>query len=380
MRKLGAAATALLAALPWAFALRADDNGPPVLPKVPYNYADPDLPAHFSGKGYYDANRMDNTPRDNPVTDAGATLGRVLFYDKKLSRNDTVACASCHVQKHAFSDPEQFSTGFEGGKTKRHSMPLVNVRYHEPRAMFWDERAPSLEAQVLMPIQDPVEMGMTLEALVPKLARTAYYPPLFEAAFGTPEVTSDRVSRALAQFVRSIVSYRSKYDRALSEGIDKVFTEQEKLGRELFFGTPTQGDLSEFVRTGRLGLATCANCHRGDVQAGDGLRNNGLDMDSSKDPGASGRFKSPSLRNVASRTRFMHDGRFSTLREVVEHYDSGVQPNRALDGLLRGRIKSARAYRDMTPAEIDALVAFLETLTDEALLTDPRFSDPFLKR
>jgi cytochrome c peroxidase len=366
----------LLAAIPWAVALHDDDLAPS-LPKTPYNYADLGLPAHFVGKGYYDPNRMDNTPRDNPVTDAGATLGRVLFYDKKLSKNDTVACASCHVQKHAFSDPEQFSTGFEGGKTKRHSMPLVNVRYHEPRAMFWDERAPSLEAQVLMPIQDKVEMGMTLEELVPKLQRTSYYPPLFEAAFGTTEVTTDRVSKALAQFVRSLVSYRSKYDRALAEGLDKVLTPEERLGHDLFFGEPTGGDLSEFVRTGRLGRATCANCHRGSVQAGDGLRNNGLDPDQTLDPGTNGRFKSPSLRNVAVRTRFMHDGRFTTLREVVEHYDSGIQPHRALDGLLRSRVKGARDWRTMTPAEIDALVAFLETLTDEALLTDPRFSNPF---
>jgi cytochrome c peroxidase len=377
MRKVGALLS-LAALVPWAIALK-DEEPKPVLPATPYNYAKLNLPAHFSGKGYYDANRMDNTPRDNLVTDEGATLGRVLFYDKRLSKNRTVSCGSCHVQKLGFTDAEALSTGFNGEKTKRSSMPIVNVRYHEPRAMFWDERAPHLEAQVLMPIQDPVEMGMTLDEVVSRLRDTDFYPPLFEAAFGTSEINSDRVSKALAQFVRSIVSYRSKYDRALTDGIENVFTAQEKLGHELFFGQPTGGDLSEFVRTGRLGRATCANCHRGNVQSGDGLRNNGLDPDSSKDPGTNGRFKSPSLRNVANRTHFMHDGRFKSLREVVEHYDSGIQPNRALDGLLRGRLKGARDYRSMTEDEIAALVAFLQTLTDEALLTDPKYSDPFVR-
>ena len=367
---------ALAAVLPWAFAVR-DDEPAPNLPKALYNYAKPDLPPHFSGQGYFDANRMDNTPRDNPITDAGATLGRVLFYDKRLSRNRTVSCGSCHHQSQGFSDPERFSTGFNGEKTKRSSMPIVNVRYHEPRAMFWDERAPHLEAQVLMPIQDPVEMGMTLEEVVERVQSASFYPSLFEDAFGSPEVTTERISKALAQFVRSIVSYRSKFDKALTEGIDNVFTEQEKLGHSLFFGQSTNGSLAGIVSTGRLGRATCVNCHRGNVQAGDGLRNNGLDPDSSKDPGTTGRFKSPSLRNAASRSHFMHDGRFKTLREVVEHYNSGIVPNPALDGLLRGPGRNRGAQLGMTEEEIAALVAFLEALTDYELLKDPKFSDPF---
>jgi cytochrome c peroxidase len=377
MTNAAAILAAAIAAAPWIAALWPDEDAP-VLPSVPYNYSKPELPAHFLKSGYFDGPSLDNTPRDNPVTDAGATLGRVLFYDRRLSRNDSVSCGSCHHQKVAFSDPEQFSTGFDGRKTKRHSLPLVNVRWFDTGRMFWDERALTLEDQVLMPIQDELEMGMTLEELVPKLEKAGYYQQLFTSAFGTPEITADRVSKALAQFVRSIVSYGSRYDQAAADGFENVFTEQEMAGRALFVGVPTQGDLSDIISTGRLGRATCSNCHRGDLQAGDGLRNNGLDSDASHDPGRSGHFKSPSLRNVAARARFMHDGRFKSLREVVDHYDSGIEPHPNLDGLLK---RGARPVRlDMTDAEKDALIAFLNTLTDNGLLTDPKFSDPFVRK
>ena len=372
--------TAGLAAVPWVAGLApaGDDLGAPALPAVPYEYADIDLPPHFTaltvGGGSYD--NLDNTPGDNPVRNAGATLGRVLFFDKRLSVNDSVSCGSCHVQKHGFSDPRRFSVGFEGGLTKRHSLPLVNVRYYENGRMFWDERAKTLESQVLIPIQDPLEMGMTLEGVVAKLSATSFYGSLFADAFGSPVVTPNRISRALAQFVRSLVSYRSKYDRALAAAsLDVVLDEQELLGHELFNGTPVTGPLAQFVRTGpRLGRATCATCHTTDIQTGDGLRNNGLDPDMSLDPGMNGFFKAPSLRNAAVRTSFMHDGRFSSLREVVEHYSTGIVANPKLVQ-LRGRGGAVRP--DLTDEEMDALVAFLETLTDEAFLSDPKFSDPF---
>ena len=157
---------------------------------------------------------LDNTPDSNPVTDAGATLGRVLFYDPRLSANDRVACASCHIQAFGFSDTARLSLGFAGGRTRRHSMGLANARLYRSGRFFWDERAASLEAQVVMPIEDATEMGMPLGALATKLAATPYYPPLFRAAFGTPEVTGDRVARALAQFVRALVSSESRFVRA----------------------------------------------------------------------------------------------------------------------------------------------------------------------
>ncbi|MCH7905642.1 MAG: methylamine utilization protein [Armatimonadetes bacterium] len=377
--------TAAIAAVPWlVLSLPTDDPADvPTLPDVPYKYADSDvdLPPHFrafsANPGSYD--NIDNTPRNNPTTNAGATLGRVLFYDKRLSASDTVACGSCHLQKHGFSDPRPLSVGFDGKETKRHSLPLVNVRYYENGRMFWDERAPTLEKQVLMPIQSAIEMGMTLDGLVAKLSSAEFYGPLFKDAFGTEKVTSDRIARAIAQFVRSLVSYESKFDRALAApSTGDVLTEQEQRGHKLFTGTPRPGSLERFIRTGpELGLATCANCHITEIQTGDGLRNNGLDPDLSLDPGTNGFFKAPSLRNVAVRTAFMHDGRFSTLREVVEHYSTGIKAHPRLI-LLRGR--GGRPLRpDLSDEDIEALVAFMLTLTDEKFLTDPKFSNPFAK-
>ncbi len=164
------------------------------------------------------ARRFDNTPRDNPVTDAGATLGRVLFYDTRLSANNTVACGSCHHQSRAFVDPNRFSKGFEGKLTDRNAMSLVNLRYYPRGRFFWDERARSLEEQVLMPIQSKIEMGQDLTKLVEILAKDDKYPELFRKAFGdSPRSRQARLARAMAQFLRSMVSYQSKYDEGLAQ-------------------------------------------------------------------------------------------------------------------------------------------------------------------
>jgi cytochrome c peroxidase len=299
---------------------------------------------------------LDNTPDSNVVTDAGATLGRVLFYDRRLSVNDRIACASCHVQEFGFSDTARLSRGFAGGATKRHSMGLANARFYSGGRFFWDERAATLEAQVLMPVQDPVEMGMTLPALQAKLAATDFYPPLFRAAFGTPEVTSDRVARALAQFVRSLVSANSRFDRGLGIG---GMTAQEREGLRLFNGQ-----------------AQCARCHVGSALAGDGSHNTGLDAAITDSGAGRGRFKVPSLRNVAVRPPYMHDGRFTTLEQVVAHYDGGVQPNPALDRQLTGRGGAPRTL-GLSATQKSALVAYLHALTDSAFLAAPRFADPF---
>ncbi|HAW78307.1 MAG TPA: cytochrome-c peroxidase, partial [Balneola sp.] len=179
------------------------------IPASAYNYSDIDVPDFFD---LQPNTEQDNTPNDNAVTDWGATLGRVLFYDKILSSNNTISCSSCHLQESSFSDPDQFSAGFEGGLTGRNSMGISNAMYYENGHFFWDERAATLEEQVLMPIQDEVEMGLTLTELVSKVGQQPYYPVLFEQVYGDNEVTPDRISKALAQFVRSIVSYQSKYD------------------------------------------------------------------------------------------------------------------------------------------------------------------------
>jgi cytochrome c peroxidase len=344
-----------------AFTARPDPREP-VLPGEPFAYSAP-LPPHLA----YDAvsRAADNTPADNPVTDAGATLGRVLFYDTRLSRNETVSCGSCHRQAHGFSDPARFSTGFDGAPTRRNAMGLAFSRYYQNGRFFWDLRAETLEAQALMPIVDPVEMGMTLEEAVARLEATTFYPALFERAFGTPEVTPERMAKALAQFVRSIAPANARYDQARARQPGRTgqplpgFTDEENRGLQLFFGE-----------------ARCSQCHAGDLQITHRPFSNGLDTYPEDRGAGGGQFKVGSLRNVALTAPYMHDGRFATLEEVVAHYDSGIQPHYALFPALRG--SEGRPLRlNLSAKDRAALVAFLRTLTDETLATDPRWSDPF---
>ena len=224
-----------------------DDNYVPIensvinLPEEPFDYINLNLPSHFTNNVAgqplpTSINGVDNTPNDNPITNEGATLGRVLFYDKSLSANGTIACASCHKQDKGFSDDAVLSVGFDGGLTGRHSMTLINSRFYQRGRFFWDERANTLEEQVLQPFQDPVEMGMTLEQVVSAVQEQDFYPELFESAFDSQEINSDRISKALSQFVRSIVSHSSKYDegRAISASPGANFTnftDEENLGK-----------------------------------------------------------------------------------------------------------------------------------------------------
>jgi cytochrome c peroxidase len=322
------------------------------------SYAVTNLPPHYKAASIASSVFA---PADNPITNAGANLGRVLFYDKHLSANNTVSCGSCHIQGTGFGDPRQFSDGFEGKITKRHAMALSNVRYYRNGRYFWDERAISLEMQALMPIANEIEMGSDLKTLPSKLSALSYYPPLFQWAFGTPEITDDRIAKALAQFLRSMVTYGSKYDQAAAlgqTGFEKVFSHEELHGRAVFFAS------------------NCHFCHSTDVQTAIRAVSNGLDAGIS-DPGAGdGQFKVPSLRNVAVRQRFMHDGRFRTLDEVIEFYDSAVQDAPSLSPLLRAPDGTPKRLK-MSEQDKADLKAFLETLTDEAFLTDRRFSNPF---
>lgn len=335
------------------------------LPDVPYRYANPELPVHFQAPL---ARRFDNTPHDNPTTDDGAALGRVLFYDTRLSVNNTVSCGSCHVQKHAFADPNRFSRGFDGRLTDRHAMNLVNLRFHPRDRFFWDERGTSLEAMVLLPVENRLEMGQDPAKLPGILANDAHYPALFRQAFGDDVITKERIAWALAQFLRSMVSCQSKYDdgRAAtrSAGADfPNFTTQENRGKALF-------------------LRNCAACHMPDQEAHFVMvapANTGLDEDTEHadggvgditlSPRELGQFKSPGLRNVEVAGPYMHDGRFATLEAVIDHYSSGGKshPNRDV------RVQPMK----FTDSERAALVAFLKTLTDHTFLTDPKFSDPF---
>ncbi len=339
----------------------------PELPTPSHRYADAGvpLPAHFlaSVAGTSIAG-FDNTPAGNPITDAGATLGRVLFYDPRLSANDATSCASCHRQSLGFADALPRSVGFSGALTPRHATGLANARFYGSGRFFWDERAASLEAQVLEPIQHRDEMGMSLDALALKLSVTPYYPALFAAAFGSPSITTDRIAAALAQFTRAMVSGGSRYDRAFDATGNADFaatlSPQEIVGEQIF------------RRSG------CPSCHVGVAQSGNALHNNGLDATVTDTGAGRGRFKTPSLRNVAVRRRFMHDGRFTSLEEVVAFYDSGVQASPALDPLLQAPDGTPRRL-GLTGVERDALVAFLGALTDSTFLTSPRFANPFAR-
>ena len=337
------------------------------LPTPSFNYAAPALPPSFLIQPILG---QDNTPATNVTTDAGATLGRVLFYDKRLSTNQTLSCSSCHQPAHGFSDPAQFSTGFDGGLTGRNSMGLSQARWYQRGHFFWDERAATLEDQVLQPIQNSVEMGMTLAALTNRLAAEPFYTNLFTATFGSPEVTPTRISRALAQFVRSIVSTRSKYDLGVSNNFAN-FTTQENLGRQIF--------------RGQVGNATCNACHGTDnFVPGPNINNNGLENPSvdkglggiTGRPQDEGLFKVPSLRNIALTAPYMHDGRFATLEEVVEFYNAGVVNHPNLSPPLRGP-GGLPLRLNLTVTQKAALVAFLRTLTDPTLETDEKYSDPF---
>src|SRR5262249_38271380 len=280
------------------------------LPETPYRYADIELPAHFKTRA---ARRFDNTPRDNPVTDAGATLGRVLFYDTRLSANNTRACGSCHLQSRAFAEPQRFSKGFQGKAVDRNAMALGDLRFYPRGRFFWDERARSLEEQALMPIQSKIEMGQDLKEVVKLLAKDDRYPELFRKAFGDEQITPARMGKAVAQFLRSLVSYQSRYDEGLAKTLSARddfanFTAEENRGKTLF-------------------LRRCGSCHLPGGQEAHFIMNrplnNGLDADHKKSDGGIGditlnasdlgKFKSPSLRNVEFTAPYMHDGRFATL-------------------------------------------------------------------
>jgi cytochrome c peroxidase len=273
-----------------------------LLPGAPFNYTAPTLPASFSVNPILG---QDNMPATNLTTDAGAQLGRVLFYDKRLSTNQSISCSSCHQQAHGFSDGRQFSVGFNGGLTGRNSMGLSNARWYQRRHFFWDERANTLEDQVLMPIQNSVEMGMDLTTLTNRLAAEPYYTNLFASTFGSPGITADRISKSLAQFVRSIVSVQSKYDIGVTNNFAN-FTPQENQGRQIFNG-PAGG---------------CTACHGTDnFVPGPALNNNGLEFPYvdlgvggiTGNPADNGKFKVPSLRNIELTAPYMHDGRSQTL-------------------------------------------------------------------
>jgi len=346
------------------------------IPATPFAYANQQLPPYLTAPNII---AQINTPTDNAITDWGATLGRVLFYDKILSINNSVSCASCHKQTHGFSDDLVLSKGFNNGNTGRHSMSLVNAVYYPNRRFFWDERAGTLEQQVLMPIQDAVEMGMRLDTLLNRLNSKTHYPALFEKAFGDKNINTDRISKALAQFVRSLVSYRTKFDTgfaALPPGANigvtnfTNYTASENRGKTLFFSPQLACGACHGTQTftARRSENNGLEAVFTDLGVG-GVTNNALD---------NGKFKVPSLKDIELTAPYMHDGRFATLEQVIEHYNNGVQANPNLPPQLRVPPPGTGVKRlNLTTQDKADILAFLKTLTDRGIATDAKFSNPF---
>lgn len=337
----------------------------PTLPENPYIYTDAVFPSSFLPPPLSFLNSIQS---DNQITNNGATLGRVLFYDNQLSRNNSVSCSSCHHQDLAFSDNVAFSKGLYEEQTARNSMAIMNTQFSF--RFFWDFRSVLLENQVLEPIKNHVEMDMTLDEVVAKLKTIDYYPALFQKAFGNTEITSDKISKALSQFLHSLVSYSSKYDEGYETSYAN-FSQLEVDGKDLFFS----------------GSVNCNHCHSTANFYSTQALVNGLDVNYSDngigtitgDPLDNGKFKVPTLRNIEVTAPYMHDGRFTTLEEVIEHYNSGLQAHPYLDDRLtiEGLTGGTPKQYNMTTYQKQSLVAFLKTLTDQSFLHDVRFSDPF---
>ncbi|MEZ5172287.1 MAG: cytochrome c peroxidase [Bacteroidia bacterium] len=346
----------------------------PNLPETPYNYS------AFGGFS-------------DPTYNHTATLGRVLFYERQLSANNSVSCASCHKQAFSFADNVAFSRGLNNEVTTRNSMPVINlsggfsnVMFFEDgnispdqfgpmgfgASFFWDGRESNLNQLAMRPVKNHVEMGITdTKALITKLNRLPYYPALFQNAFGSPKISVEKISQAIGTFMSSIQSTDSKNDRFLSTGDPTVFTSLENRGFNLFFET-----------------YNCAGCH--DVFPGEynspGFFNIGLDT-YSEDPGLAGLpdkssergvFRTPNLKNVALTAPYMHDGRFATLDDVLDHYSEGINETPGLALQLRnGQGQPLRM--NIPDADRKALLAYLNTFTDYTVIADVKFSDPFVK-
>lgn len=362
--------TAIVLAIVWQSCQKEEvptntAKGSPVLPSTPY--------------AYYEASHSDS------LINHKATLGRVLFYEKRLSLNNSVSCGSCHKQSAGFADNVQFSRGLNNELTDRNSMPVMNLPttmgvfpgigpgddMFMQRMFFWDGRERDLRSLVSRPIANHIEMGVEDPAsLIPRLQALPYYPELVKKAFGDEQMTLSRLADAIAVFMESIQSKNTRFDQYIAQQSKPgILNSQEEVGYQLF-----------------LNKYNCSGCHNpfpGEYISPE-PKNIGLDA-YSPDPGLAtitgnsadrGRFKVPILRNIAQTAPYMHDGRFETLEEVIDHYSEGIQDSEALHPLLRDSM--GRPLKLSIPDhEKRALVAFLNALTDHSLLSDSKFSDPF---
>jgi cytochrome c peroxidase len=318
-------------------------------------------------------------PADNPLTNEGVALGRMLFYETKLSSNNTMSCGSCHQQNKAFTDGLAKAVGVDGITNPRGTMSLANVMWSN--TLTWDGAFSTLEAQAHKPIENPIEMHQSLATGVAKLQTTTTYPPLFEAAFGTKTITSDLMLKALTQFERTLISGNSRYDkfRITQQGLSA----DELAGFELY---------KTHITPRQVRGAECFHCHSQPLTSSNFAAqffNNGLDMtfaDAGRGivtrlPTDNGKFVAPTLRNITLTAPYMHDGRFTTLEQVLDHYSDHVQM--ASPGLDLNLIQGINdpifnpGRMGLTATEKRQVIAFLKTLTDSTFITDKRFSDPF---
>jgi len=304
--------------------------------------------------GFPKGTAADRAPADNALSEDRARLGKRLFYDPQLSRTNEVSCSSCHRQEFAFSDPNPVSVGVEGRMGTRNAPSIVNAAWG--KTFFWDGHARSLEEQAGQPLENPLEMDLSLAEAVTRVAADPSYADSFRRAYGeAPSEAS--LQKALASFVRSVVSGNSPYDRHL-RGDDGDFGEPRKRGEALFLGEK----------------AECFHCHPGGVLSNEGFFNNGT-FTAGGDTGRErvtgrvgdiGKFKVPGLRNIAASAPYMHDGSVPTLEAVIEQYEAGGRGDPTTDPLIRPFTLTAQERAD--------LLEFLHSFTDESLLEDPRFA------
>jgi cytochrome c peroxidase len=315
-------------------------------------------------------------PDDNPLTKEGVELGRFLFYEKRLSGDNTMSCATCHMPQNGFSDANQFSVGIDGIAGTRQSMALVNLGWEN--FFFWDGRASSLEEQILEPVPNPIEMHQSWKDAVSKLNADVKYRNRFFRAFNEEGIDSIKVTKAIAQFLRTLVSGESKYDVMYKYENSMTLNSNE----QSVLGTIDPEEWAGYDLFKSLNGADCFHCHNGPLMQVKKFSNNGLMPNSINDLGRAHvtnnpednyKFKVPTLRNIALTAPYMHDGRFTTLDEVIEHYSSGIHMNPTIDPLIEF---GSQGGVQLDVQEKYLLKKFLLTLTDNNFINNPNFKDP----
>jgi len=325
-----------------------------------------DIPSHFP---------VMQIPEDNPMTVEGVALGRRLFYEKQLSGDNTISCAACHSPSNAFSDPNQYSEGIDGILGTRNSMALINVGWND--FFFWDGRAKTLEEQILIPVEDPIEMHDNWASVMSTISTDLTYKNMFFEAFQTTDIDSTHAAKAIAQFIRTMISGSSKYDVMYKAENNLLLTVSE----QNIYSTVTPQETAGYDLFKSLNGADCFHCHNGPLVQVQKFSNNGLDaIFTDNGRGAitenlndMGKFKVPTLRNIEYSGPYMHDGRFETLDEVIEHYSSGVQISSTIDPLIEF---ASQGGVQLDAFEKDLVKKFLLTLTDETFINNPDFQEP----